>query len=313
MRHISRIAAELRRANPGKITKKAVVESLRAVDGLRAKDATAMLNNIEAEILKQQMVFDQKGMNSGTRTASPPWERGTMEQRLLNRVIAHSAVPYLMRRSTDYSSLITITDNPSNVGYTVTTSLGWKKYGRMGWMRAATDLHVITLPRGYMRRVVNRNLRIVDGLPTLDASPMDSPNGCELFAAKWARQGQGYRVHVDTGFIARSGDKSFHGKTAKSALQGLERKIAGARFAGRSMDQLAADHGDRWVSIANVKAVGACDYGIKSWVDRTGMHAQLEAGGATVKEIATGYALCPAPEARAAVLYALRKQRTVSV
>lgn len=312
MRHIGMIAAELRRANPTKATKKAVISYLRATEGMRSKDAESIADQILREAGRQSAVLNARNSRARAVNCKHMLPTGTPEERLRNKIISWSAVPYLMNRSREYTKEFTLTNDSSKVGYTVTIGQEWKKYGRKGWMRSTTDHHAITLPRWFMSRVVKNGLRIVNGIPTLDAKKLDAPNGCELFAARWATQGRGYAVNVEDGYIARStrNKESFHGKTAKSALKGLEKKIAGSVFNGCTMEQLASAHPDKWVSLSDLKAIGACDPGIQMWVARTGMQAQLKSGGATIKEIAKGYAICPAPEARAAAIHALRNAKT---
>ena len=313
MRHIGLIAAELRRANLGKLTKKAVVNELRAIDGMRSKDAEAMFDQVSQESQRQTCRVQQRYNREATPSYKHVLPEGSLEDRLARKIKSRSAVPGHMNKSSEYTKVISITTDPSKVGYTVTTSQGWKKYGRRGYMKSITDHHVITLPRWYMSRVIKNDLRCPNGIPTLDAKKLDAPRGCELYAARWVEQGRGYSVNVQDGYIAKSGAMTFHGKTAKSALAGLEKKITGAKFEGCTMSQLAESHPDKLVKLSDLKAIGACEPGIKMWVSRTGMQTQLDTGYATVKEIAAGYAICPAPEARAAVLYSLRKSKSASV
>ncbi len=313
MRHIGLIAAELRRKHQGTLTKKAVVSELRAVDGMRSKDAEAMFDKVSHEAYKQKCRIQIKENRKPTPSYRHLLPSGLPEDRLKNKIISWCAAPSYMNKSSEYTKDISLTSDPSKVGYIVTTGQGWRKYGRKGWMRSTVDHHLITLPRWFMSRVVKNGIRCPDGIPTLDAKKLDSPHGCELYAARWVTQGRGYAVNVEDGYIAKSGIFTFHGKTAKSALRGLERKVQGAKFSGCTMDQLASVYPDQWVSLSDLKAIGACEPGIKMWVERTGMQKQLQAGGATIKEIASGYAICPAPEARAAALRALRKTKTASV
>jgi len=241
-----------------------------------------------------------------------PWKLGTLDERLCKRAAAH--FPRRMKQGAAGGGSIKfgLTALPSEVGYSVVMGSNrdtYAKSSKWGHAAAAEDHHYITLPRAYISRVVRRGLEVVDGLVTLDAAALDAPEGVELFAAKWARQGRGYQVETDSGYIARSGRNTYHAATVKAALDGLQRKTDGVKLAGPTMARLAELHGSAWVPLAAVRAVGACDYGIRSWVERTGMRAQYEAGGATVAEVAAGYAVCPAPEARAAVLYAIRQAR----
>lgn len=307
MRHIARVAAELRRICPSDVTKKSIIEALRGIDGMRAKDAAAQVDAIQAEIARQRQALKAKAERNRPRRAYPLpcWQRGTLEDRLLAAV--KFWFPRTMKRG-EGSVDIQLTTNPAEVGYRVRTSEEWKKYGRKGYYKQTIDTHHITLPRAYMARVRKRHLGSIDGLVTLDASPLDSPaDGVDLYAARWARQGRGYSVETDDGYIARQGHYTYHGATIKATLAGLRRKVVGVKLTGPTMERLAQLHADKWVPLDTVRAVGACEYGIKSWVERVGMQAQYQGGGATVAEVAQGYAICPAPEARAAVIRAVRE------
>lgn len=312
MRHIGQIAAELRRAKTD--TKKAITETLRGADGLRAKQAGEMVEAVLAEMKRhQQAIADRHNRRFGKATWAqklrkagplPVWERGTMDDRLLARIRLAFGEP--MRCNGGYYRQIT--RDPAKVGYRVESHEEWEKYGQKHWKRTISS-HTVTLPAGYLSRVFRRGLAMVDGIPTLDAAPLDAPEGVELFAAKWAMQGRGCAVLAESGYIARAGRHAYHGETVAKALAGLRRKVAGTQYTAPTMARLAELHGGEWISLATVRAVGACEYGIRSWVERTGMQAQYAAGGATVAEIAAGYAICPAPEARAAVVRGLRTSR----
>lgn len=315
MRHIGLIAAELRRRCGVPTTKKEIMAELRGVDGLRAKAATEYLPAVQREQARQGTARKARGDWSRYRTPDKfiaPWKRGTLDERLCKRAAA--SFPRLMKFGAAGGGSIRfgLTALPAEVGYQVSMSSNrdtYAKSSKWGHAEAAEDHHYITLPRAYMSRVVRRGLAVVDGMPTLDAAILDAPEGVELYAARWARQGRGYKVETDTGYIARSGRNTYHAATVAAALRGLQRKTDGVKLTGPTMARLAELHGSAWVPLAAVRAVGACDYGIRSWVERTGMRAQYEAGGATVAEVAAGYAVCPAPEARAAVLYAIRQAR----
>lgn len=78
--------------------------------------------------------------------------------------------------------------------------------------------------------------------------------------------------------------------------QGLETQMLSIR-------EIAARH----QPATDARAIGACEYGIRSWCARTGI--SYEAGQATVAEVYAAYQASPAPEARFAILHAARRAR----
>lgn len=315
MRHIARVAADVRAGSRETSTKKAIMESLRGVDGLRAKDAAALAPRIMEEQRRQIKALYARFARRSTpryRAAkpTPPWERGTLEQRL-TALIARKLPRTLKSGAAGGSSrTVVLTRDLAQVSYRVRMAENRDTYkGSYKGYAAAEDHHTITVPRAWMARVERRGLAVVDGLLTLDAAPLDAPQGVELFAAVWARQGRGYDAITERGYIARAGRHTYHAASVRAALAGLQRKMEGVVLAGPSMARLAELHSGVWVSLANVRAIGACEPGILNWVSRTNMQRQFAAGGATVAEIAAGYEVCPAPEARAAVMLAIRAAR----
>jgi len=151
----------------------------------------------------------------------------------------------------------------------------------------------------------------------LDAARIEgSPEGVQLWAAVWIEQGRGYSVTARRGVIARQGLTSYHGADISAALAGLRRKIRATEWQatistagidgilGRLSD---ADLDRMQVRVADARAEGACDYGIRSWCHATGL--PYEAGAASLRQVWAAYQSQPRAEARAAILHALRRQR----
>ena len=212
-------------------------------------------------------------------------------------------------------------ENPALVGVSQTQSLDWDLYrgSYKGRPATVTDT-IIKLPLTWMSRVFAEGISLVDGLMTLDASPLPAPLGCKLYAAKWVMQGRGYSVSVVSGYIAKSDDgTAYHADSAIKAIKGLTRKSATVArdaewtklFDVESIENLAAKLPDNAVvSIGDAKAVGACDYGIKSWCFSTGL--PYSKGRAPMADVIQAYRKEPRMEARAAILYALRKLRALT-
>lgn len=122
---------------------------------------------------------------------------------------------------------VTLTDDPSEVGYTLEVSSKWVSYlGAVKGWRANEDHHFITVPTDWRTRVLKRGLATVDGFLTLSAQPLAAPQGFELFRATWAERGRGYAVNVRRGFIARHGETAFHADTIQGALDGAGRLLS---------------------------------------------------------------------------------------
>lgn len=233
--------------------------------------------------------------------------------------IAVSAVRY--GASGGYSHKVVVTHDPAKIGYQVEMAKNWNTYkGKFRSYAASEDHHRIIVPYNWRLRVERRGLALLDGMMTLDASPCDgAPAGIDLFAAVWVEQGRGYSVNVERGYIAISTDRcrSFHGATAFSAVSGLLRKIrAGAALkAAAEAGALGVDafverfsrHADEIVKLSDARAIGACDYGIRSWCHATGL--DYTKGQERLGVILNAYRSQPMPEARAAVIYAVQRMR----
>lgn len=184
-----------------------------------------------------------------------------------------------------------------------------------GWA-ATEDHHRITVPKDWRIRVRRRGLAVLGGLMTLDAHPLPSSAGVELYAAVWASQGRGYGVNTHRGFIAVSGDESFHAEAIDDALKGLNRKI---RAQGREpvISSLEVDvdafiqrfskYKNVPVSISHARESGSCEFGILSWCESVGIDPDdYEVPMSVVLE---GFRKLPLVEVRRAVMFAVREAR----
>lgn len=233
-------------------------------------------------------------------------------------VIAAARENYRLPTSVDHGDeYCDTTDVPASVGVSQEKSTRRDLYrGRYkGWSANVVDT-TFTVPHKYLSRVIQRGLTVVDGLLTLDASPMDgAPHGVELYHATWVAQGRGYALGAVSGYIARQGKTSYHGATATKALAGLKRKTDAAEWQAvlrtTQLESLISRFADRLdalkVCVADAAAIGACDYGIRSWCNTAGL--DYAAGCATLRQVYDAYRAHPRPEARAAILFALRRCR----
>lgn len=260
-------------------------------------------------------------------TPKPHCERahlpsGTLEERLQRRTSAllYAASPLREGAAGGTVFRVALTRDPAAVRYRVEIHTNRDTYkGRYkGWV-AREDHHLVTAPHGWLVRVHKRGLAEIDGLLTLDAAPLDhAPQGIRLYAAVWAEQGRGYEVHTRRGVIALADDgTAYHGRDLDQALRGLARKLTGRRLsaewaalAAASIDRFRAavePHAALLVRVSDARAIGACEYGIRQWCAQVGL--DYEAGAATLAEVLAGYERHSAPEARAAIIHALRRAR----
>lgn len=109
------------------------------------------------------------------------------------------------------------------------TEEGWIDYKSRGYKRGIVACRThLALPAGWTQTVHARGLATVDGLFTLGADPIESaPDGVELYAARWIRQGAGTSLRIENGVLARhiASGVTFHGSTTRGAVSGLTRKL----------------------------------------------------------------------------------------
>lgn len=252
--------------------------------------------------------------------------RQALENRLAHRLDAEigALVASAYRLDSAGSLDIEITRDPSAVGVKQAESFDRdfyaKSYRTAGGFRPAkkiTDTE-ITVPAAWWSRVKHQDLTEVDGMLTLDAQRAEgAPADVDLYAAAWLEQGRGYELRATRGYIARdtTTGAAYHGADARKALLGLNRKLTGRKISAQ-LEDLLAKHGigslverapNLTVSIADARLTGACEYGIASWCNRCGL--PYEAGQATLAEVYACYKKHPMPEARAAILHAIRRQK----
>lgn len=204
----------------------------------------------------------------------------------------------------------------SEVNYRVVVDYNRTTYGGAykGW-KATEDHHRICVPPDWRVRVERRGLAIVDGLMTLDAHELEPDGDIQVFAATWARQGPGYAVAVDRGYIARLDSVTYHAASAAGAVRGVRRKNrieTGEAPAPRGPYTLTVDafiqryarHSIE-VTLDDARATGSCEYGIRSWCAAVGLDYDL--GFAPLAAVLEGFRRMPMIEVRRAVVRAVRQ------
>ena len=241
---------------------------------------------------------------------------GTPAARLKALRIAAVSKAQTWRAGTNDEVSVAFTSDPAEVGLHQAPITDWNKYkGKFkGWACHYLE-HTITVPTDWRVRVQRRGLAKVDGMMTLDAAPMAAPVGVELFAAVWVVQGRGNNAEHVRGYIARRDGQTYHASTAADAIAGVTRKAQRAAaaaewhriLASADLAALVAQAQGMEVDVADARAIGACEYGIKSWCHATGL--PYEAGHAPIEQVFAAYQRQPRTEARAAILHALRVHR----
>lgn len=218
---------------------------------------------------------------------------------------------------------VTFNDNPATWGGCTGEYVDYDTYrgAYKGW--ACTNRYaVLTLPTDWRTRVMKRRLAVVGGLFTVDAVLLDSPvQNVEAYAAKWLEQGRGTALKVVAGFIALAkaedgklygyhsevaADNAIQGAARKASLGGLSSVPVGAAF-NDFMSAYLANHGDFTMTVSDATAVGACLPGIRSWMQTVGLAGRKEA---MASEVLEGYVQVQATEARAALIFAARMNRS---
>ena len=133
--------------------------------------------------------------------------------------------------------------------------------------------HIITayIPPGDMRALPG-GVRDLQGLMTLSASPVPSPEG-DAWEAKWMSHGRGYSWSTESGYIVRI-EGGRDGQSIYTHGTSVTRALATARRRRTSMTaprKLPRDMAGREHFVLNwsmARAAGMCETGIRSWVMR---------------------------------------------
>jgi len=296
-------------------TKKSIAEALAAA-GLRKNRADEVLA-FRTHIFAQRKARQAAHPGSG-RPVINAVKRGTPLKRYTAQLT--SSVRELLRdvyRMAAHGTLtVGVTRDPAAVGVVQVESTSYDVYGGAFKNRPCRiqDTHV-TVPFSWVRRVQRARIDFADGMFTLDAARIES-EGCDLYAATWIEQGRGTSLHTRRGYIARQGGLTFHAATARDAVTGLARKARARSLEmavsgpSENLAELIAAHASMRVTLADARAVGACEYGIRSWCNTVGL--DYAAGVATLAEIFAAYLREPRAEARSVMLRVLKRSRALA-
>lgn len=319
-----RVAAGL----PTSPTKTAVAEALRNAGFAANADSTALVmqslaivQRARAAKLRRRTAVAQPEEHRRAPVLLP---RGTPMQRLQR--LRCDAVCRTAKRTLRYGAAggtsfdVTFASSANQVRYSVHIDYNRDTYAGAykGW-RATEDHHRICVPADWRMRVERRGLAIVDGMMTLDAHELEPSGDTQIFAATWVRQGKGYSVVVDRGFIARQGTVHYHAASVQSAIAGARRKLrieSGTTPSSRSPYGLSIDEFIRRyarhsaeVSLDDARDTGSCEYGIRSWCASVGL--DYESGSAPLSAVLEGFRALPMIEVRRAIVHAVRRHRAM--
>lgn len=305
----------------GFVTTATAVESLLTA----AADIAAARSNRKQRVILHRLGHIPKATGSTQVPAQQPVRLPTGKPMArLNAVRVKSvtlAAHSLLRHgaSGGHTTRVAFALDASNVNYVVTMDQNRDTYAGSykGWT-ANEDHHVITIPQDWRLRVQRKGLAGLGGMMTLDAHALMPDGDVNLYAATWARQGRGYDVHVDHGYIAMLEGEHFHAETAQAAIKGVRRKVKSIGAPPRrvavspyalTVEAFVSRYAKRkvMVSVRDARESGSCDFGIRSWCAFVGL--DYNAGQAPLELVLNGFRMRPQEEVRRAVLYALRRHR----
>lgn len=108
-------------------------------------------------------------------------------------------------------------------------------------------------------------LLIADGIMNLQSKLIEEEKNTKVFSAIWIKQGRGFSIKSESGFIAIHGKCSYHAKSAKSALKGLlkKRRISIAtKYLEKNIDL------DINVCYRDSISAGNCQIGTENWIEK---------------------------------------------
>lgn len=194
-------------------------------------------------------------------------------------------------------------------------SLDWDYYAKSCKYPKKLVQNKFCFSKHYIENVVIKNLDFLDGMLTLSAIKVECKANCDLYDAKWLTQSRGYNIDIKDGFIAVKDAVSFHGKTAKSAVAGLSRKIDNLTLSdifNQGLDnpylqQIIDKCGDLEITKKDAVLAGACVSGTRSWCYKVGIDYDNRES-CTVEEVYNAWKLSPRREIKSILLKALNRQ-----
>ncbi|MHB8397393.1 MAG: hypothetical protein ACYDCI_00440 [Candidatus Limnocylindrales bacterium] len=134
------------------------------------------------------------------------------------------------------TNYVTLSDD---AGATATAHEEWSPDGT--WNLTSLYRRINVSPR-WKAEVYERKLAVVDGLVTTHATPIESPEGVEVYRATWIRQSRGLSVQSESGAIARhtASRTTCRSPAPEVAVAGLQRLLAAQAAASHARAVAAA-------------------------------------------------------------------------
>ena len=186
-------------------------------------------------------------------------------------------------------------ENLNHTGITIRRFQDWDGYSKRRRFPMTVYKAEISAIK-YLRVDLPGEARVIDGLITLGAEGVTSPDGVHrVWKATWLRKSRGVSWERCSGYIAQSpAGYIAHGATATNAIATLKRRATMAQrdaLANRGIDRAEAlrDHGNVRMRWAHARRAGLCADGIKSWAATHFPGRDPQRDSVTVREaLATG-------------------------
>lgn len=306
---------------PSRTAERKLIRDAAPAMGLSKAAAERMALDLIQPLRELRTVVRHATLFPGKPPAGRVLPVGTPEQRRAARrtnAVEEILETNLRTSSHMHQTQVLVTDDPSQITFKADTAKVWNVYrGAYSSYPAISSFFEATVHRQWWSRVGTRDLAVVDGLPTLDAVPMISPVAdIELFAAIWVERGRGYSAKPMHGFIARSQGTTYHARTARAAISGLQRKFAEqglpapmtseeAERRERRLKKIEKRWGSTTVTLQDSLSIGNCLSGTRAWAHAVDLDPDL--GRATLSDVISGYRQRPQAEALAVIFAVVRR------
>ena len=164
-------------------------------------------------------------------------------------------------------------DSLDDCGVAVDSALDWDGYSKS--TRYPMKLWTVRVRALRMQRAdLPGGERVVDGLVTLGAEGIPSPDGeTRAWRAVWAVKRRGVDWDIAQGIMVQHGEDVVHGRDLRTAMRTLRaRRTTAQREAlyrqGIDRATALAEHGDKRINWRIARRAGLCADGICAWVAR---------------------------------------------
>jgi hypothetical protein len=147
--------------------------------------------------------------------------------------------------------------------------------------------HALSVRRNWLESVYARGVAVVDGLLTLDAQPTDSP---DTLRALWVEQSRGTSLVSSWGYLVRAeGGPWVHSATERGCAKAQRDSAARIESYQRQQSSERAEleaAAYLTITLADARAAGLCESGIRDWCGKRGIEVDLAINGRQLLTIA---------------------------